>query len=93
MTNQTIAPPVNLSVDERIEELENFLRIQEDKLVQPKETLPMTPPMTPEIKSLPQQETSTDLLKSMSDNLEAMRRNQDLDRLYYKRNNPNYLGK
>ncbi len=84
MSNQQIAPMAQLSIDERIQELEGFLQMQEEKLVQPKETLPMAP----EIKLLPQQETSTDLLKSMSDNLEAMRKNQDLDRLYYKRNNP-----
>ncbi len=82
MANQQIAPMAQLSINERIDELENFLRIQEEKLAQPKETLPMAPPMTPEITPvIPQTDDVLTLLKRISEN-------QEIDRKRYERNNP-----
>lgn len=74
--NENIAPPVKqLSIQERIREVEKFLEEQEKKAIMPK-----APPKKVEEPAPPENEAIT-LLKKISEN-------QEIDRKRFERNNP-----
>lgn len=75
MTNQNIAPMADMSVDERIAEVERFLDKQEGKVTQPKTVQPI-----PKVSSVAEDDVVT-LLKKISEN-------QEIDRKRYERSNP-----
>ncbi len=97
MTNQQIAPMAQLSIDERIQELESFLQMQEYKLAQP----PLVSNVVEEVKAVapvaPVSPVSTvgpvSPVSALEGNdvitlLRKISENQEIDRKRYERFNP-----
>jgi len=82
MANQTIAPPAQLNVADRIKKIESYLNKEETRLSTPAEvTEPVTVPQQPVTQPMALNQEMISLLKKISEN-------QEIDRKRYERNNP-----